>query len=161
MPSKAVEVTATYEALFAYNVLEHFGTFEGKGTNTGKADTDFSKFVRLLKSGVEINKSNYVATQGSTIITLNESYMRTLANGTHTFRVEFTDGYADLILVVNVQSNQSGVTQSNGSNILNSGSPRTGDFSNMMTWWILLACSVLGLLGVFIWSKRRKSKETC
>ena len=47
-----------------------------------------------------VDPGNYTVTSGSTIITFKESYLKALSAGTHTFRVEFTDGYADLMLTV-------------------------------------------------------------
>ena len=84
----------------AYTVLSNFTTFTGSGTSTARVDADHNKFVRLLLDGEVVNASNYTVTAGSTIITLNESYLRTFANGTYIFRAEFTDGYADMTLIV-------------------------------------------------------------
>lgn len=85
-----------------YSVLSHFGTWTGSGTATAKVNADYSKFIRLLLSSNVVDPSNYVKSDGSTVIILKESYLKTLANDTYTFRAEFTDGYADLTLTVNV-----------------------------------------------------------
>jgi hypothetical protein len=90
--------------------------------------------VRLLRNGVVVNPIHYTVTQGSTVVTLKESYLKTLANGTHTFRKEFTEGYADLTLRVNVRDND------------NIPVPQTGDSNNMMGWILMLMVSVLGVV---------------
>jgi len=60
-----------------------------------------ARFVRLMLNGVEVPKTNYTVTAGSTIITLNEEYLKTLADGTYNFRAEFSNNdYAILRLVV-------------------------------------------------------------
>jgi hypothetical protein len=130
-----------------YNVLEHFGTWTGSGTVTGRSDGPYSGFLRLLLDGNVVDPEHYTVTPGSTIITLHESYLKTLANGTHTFRKEFIGGYADKTLTVNVRGNRNAA-----------GIPQTGDLSNAMLWWLLILASVLGMLGVLVWRKYRQVK---
>jgi len=84
----------------AHGVLQHFGTWTGSGTREGRVNADHSRFVRLTRGGTEISSAHYTVTAGSTIITLNESYIATLPDGTYVFRAEFTDGHADLNLIV-------------------------------------------------------------
>ena len=45
-----------------------------------------------------IDKSNYTAKEGSTIITLKASYLNTLSAGTHTVEILWTDGSASTTL---------------------------------------------------------------
>jgi len=82
------------------SVLSHFGTWTGTGNATARVDGDHTKFVRLLRAGNVVPATNYTVTAGSTIITLNEAYLRNFANGTYTFRAEFEDGFSNLTLIV-------------------------------------------------------------
>ena len=82
------------------SVLSHFGTWTGSGTSNARVDADHNRFVRLTLAGNVVDPAHYTVTAGSTIITLNETHLRTLANGTYTYRAEFTQGYADLTLIV-------------------------------------------------------------
>ncbi|MDR2044333.1 MAG: LPXTG cell wall anchor domain-containing protein, partial [Clostridium sp.] len=53
---------------------------------------DHTKFTRLLCDGAEVDPAHYTVTQGSTVITLRESYLATLSEGSHTLVAEYTDG---------------------------------------------------------------------
>jgi len=81
-------------------VLSHFGTWTGNGTSTARVDAEVARFVRLLLNNNVVNATHYTVTAGSTVITFNEAYLRTLDDGTYTYRAEFTNGHADLTLIV-------------------------------------------------------------
>ncbi len=53
---------------------------------------DYSLFDKILVDGKEVDSKNYTVESGSTIITLKESYLKTLSIGNHTLRVEYNDG---------------------------------------------------------------------
>lgn len=55
-------------------------------------DLDFTKFFGVKVDGVLIGNDRYTAEAGSTIVTLNADYMKTLTNGGHTVEIVFTDG---------------------------------------------------------------------
>jgi uncharacterized protein YjdB len=100
----ALAVTVTDTAPPPYPVIRNFGIWKGGDVSSGSIDGPFGKFVRLLRlpDGSAVDPSSYTVTEGSTVITLHESYLKTLANGPYAFRAEFTDGYADLTLTVDV-----------------------------------------------------------
>jgi hypothetical protein len=102
MPASAVTVTATYTAarVDVKPVEKDFGTYTGSGDVTAKVDADYTAFVRLLRAGAEVDAANYTITQGSTIITLKEGYLKTLESGTHVFVAEFSDGVSGSINLV-------------------------------------------------------------
>jgi LPXTG-motif cell wall-anchored protein len=129
----------------AYPVITHFGTWTGSGTATAKVDIDYTlgKFVKLTLGGVDVSPANYTVANGSTVITLNESYLKTLANGNYTFRVHFTDGYADLNLTVAVPSG--------------GGIPQTGD-GNMLALIMTVALLLFGVTLAFASLRRRRQK---
>lgn|GEM_PF-2732553 len=84
----------------AYKFISGFSTFTGSGDITGKVDVPYTEFVRLLINGIEVASGNYTVTEGSTVITLKEAYLKTLANDTYTVTVEFESGYAETTLTV-------------------------------------------------------------
>ena len=130
------------------SVLSHFGTWTGSGTSTARVDEDHSKFVRLLLNGNVVASSNYTVTAGSTIITLNESYLRNFANGTYNFRAEFTDGFANLRLIV---SHNFGVVPQTGIPSI------TGTVITM--WMSIIMTATLGVcLYTYIKAKRKQEK---
>ena len=115
-------------------VISHFGTFTGSGTRAARVDEDNSKFVRLLLQGNVVAPANYTVTAGSTVITLTEDYLGTFANGTYTFRAEFTDGFANLTLIVS----------RNFGNVPQTGIPSiTGTVITM--WMSIFMTAVLGV----------------
>jgi LPXTG-motif cell wall-anchored protein len=127
-----------------YSVKEHFGTYTGSGALTVRIDADYSKFVRLKCDGIVVDPANYTVAQGSTIITLQDRYLKTLGNGTHWFVAEYTDGYSQGIrLDVNVPN-----------------VPQTGDNSSMQGWLAVMLGSALGILCLAVWRKRKKIKGT-
>jgi LPXTG-motif cell wall-anchored protein len=73
-------------------VLEGFKTFTGTGTVSTTIDAPVEKFSKVYVDGKLLPSSNYVITSGSTVITLNESYLKILENGTYDVEVEFVSG---------------------------------------------------------------------
>ncbi|MBR6512142.1 MAG: InlB B-repeat-containing protein [Clostridia bacterium] len=83
---------------------EIYNVTEGKGQsvdpNSGKdlvfrIDADFSLFKNGGKVFIDetaVDKSNYKATEGSTVITFPAKYVSTLTPGEHTLKVVFSDG---------------------------------------------------------------------
>jgi len=83
-----------------YAVIKHFGLWSGSDTAVAQVGADAAKFTQLMLDGNVVNPNNYTVTEGSTIIALTESYLKTFDNGDYVFRAEFTDGYADINLTV-------------------------------------------------------------
>lgn len=128
-----------------YSVLSNFTTFTGSGDVTARIDADATKFVRLLYNGQVVDQENYTVESGSTIITLKESYLKTLGNGTHNFVAEFTDGTAALTLNINTQSGTDAPVNS----------PATGDSNNSLLWILTGIVSLAGV-SIFVFHTRRQ-----
>jgi len=114
-----------------------------KGAATGATitcDGDFSKFVELKIDGLVVTAANYTKASGSTIISLNASYLETLSPGFHTIEFVYGDGSVQtgLTILANdtitpVPANNSG--SDTGSSFLNpsngnsgsTGPPKTGE----------------------------------
>ena len=145
------------------------------GTVVIRGNGDFSMFYAVKVDGKVIDPANYEAKEGSTIITLKAEYLKTLAAGSHTFEIVWTDGSAgtDFTVVVNTPSNN-GNSSNNDSNhgSDNSGNtagaaantaaataqeldkvPATGDPFGI--WLTLFAISLTGLAGML--AKRKKN----
>jgi len=129
-------------------ILSHFGTWTGSGTSTSRMDADHNKFVRLLLNGNVVGSDNYTVTAGSTVITLNESYLRNFANGAYTFRAEFEQGFANLNLIV---SHNFGIVPQTGIQNI------TG---TIITMWasIFLTLTLSVCLYTYIRTKRKNGK---
>jgi uncharacterized repeat protein (TIGR02543 family) len=82
---------------------DEFGVFTGNGVRSVSVDAPYNKFVKLLLADTVVAASDYVVTEGSTVITLQESYLKTLTNGTYWFAAIFTNGESERIeLIVDV-----------------------------------------------------------
>ncbi|MCL2111785.1 MAG: leucine-rich repeat domain-containing protein [Clostridiales bacterium] len=110
-----------------FPLIQETSAWRGLGSATWKIDAPRSDFWRLTLDGEVIAWENFSVREGSTIITLRESYLRTLSPGTYAFRAEFINGYTDLLLYVT------------------GGSPRTSDESAMGGWWFAMQMALLVL----------------
>jgi hypothetical protein len=86
--------------------VKYFNTFRGSGTSSAKVYADHTLFARLLYGGREVDPANYTITQGSTVITLHEDYLKTFENGTYWFTEGLSNGGIsdDIRLIVDVRS---------------------------------------------------------
>ncbi|MDQ0360644.1 LPXTG cell wall anchor domain-containing protein [Breznakia pachnodae] len=153
-------------------VLEAFKVFTGKGTVYTKIDAPVEKFTKVYVDGKELAASNYEVTSGSTVITLNGTYLKTLANGTYDVDVEFSSGaVVKTKLTVNVSNNPSTKptdpsqptvdaptvskpsVNPNGTSTSGVNTVNTGDQTNMVLLYGLLISS---LLGIAVVTKKRK-----
>ena len=145
-----------------------------------RGDGEIGKFVNVKVDGTIIDPTNYIVTEGSTIITLKPEFLKTLSEGSHTFEIAWTDGTASTSFTVakntsgnddtddngNDDSNKNGNNASNnnnsGSNTAGSGdntaqtltgSPNTGDASGL--WITLFVVSAAGLVVMLVRRKRQ------
>ena len=59
-----------------------------------KSNADYTKFDSVKVDGVEVDSSNYVTSEGSTVVTFNSTYSAALSTGNHTIEIISTDGSA-------------------------------------------------------------------
>lgn len=125
------------------------------GTLTFRANGDFDKFTGVKVDGLLIDEKYYSAVSGSTVVTLKNDYLKTLAVGTHSLTVTYTDG--DCSTNFEIKSTQNPVINEQTSDPnTQPTSPQTGDNSNMLLWVLLLATSGAVLTGTAIYSKKRR-----
>ena len=131
-------------------------TINADGTYTIRANGEFSKFVSVEMDGKVVDSKNYTAKSGSTIITFSKEYMSSLSAGKHTVKVNFTDGSTETTLTV-AQKDTKDTGKTDAGKKPASKSPKTGDNSNLIAWFILLAASVciVGSLRVIRRQRRR------
>ena len=115
-----------------------------------RGNGEIAKFRNVKVDGVIVDPKNYTVTEGSTIITFNADYLKTLSVGSHTFELIWTDGSASTNFIVEKQNNPTD-TQKTDQSVT---APKTGDTSNLMLWATLLMVSVAGVAGILI---RRKN----
>lgn len=133
-----------------YNFVSGAGNTWTKGSGQPmvmKTDGDFSKFVSVEIDGAVVDKSNYVAESGSTIVTFKAEYMETLKSGKHTYRVNYTDGYAETTFTVN------GSTAAAGNTVK---APKTGDAAATATSMLLMLAAFGGIAASQMLKKRTR-----
>lgn len=177
---KDVTVKVTIYISPEYRIIEGAGstwTQNTDGTVVIRGNGEFSRFHAVKVDGKVIDRANYEAKEGSTIITLKAEYLKTLATGSHTFAIVWDNGIAgtNFTVAANTSGNNSGNNSNNndsnhGSN--NSGNtagtaantaaasaqeldkvPATGDPFGI--WLMLFAISLIGLAGML--ARRKKN----
>ena len=93
------------------------------------SDADFSFFLRVELDGQTLDAANYTTKAGSTIVTLNASYLATLPAGTHTLSIVSLNGTATATFTVNPVSVDTDTTIK---------SPKTSDLNHLILWIALL-----------------------
>ena len=93
----SVILTYTFDATegVAYNITEGANGIWVKGsTDTLRftADGEYAKFKSVQIDGTELATDKYTTAAGSTVITLKNDYLNTLAAGAHTIAIIYTDG---------------------------------------------------------------------
>lgn len=81
-------------------ILDHFGTWTGRGTRTARVDANHNTFQRLWFGDRIVMPAHLTIASGSTSITLSEEFIRHLRDGTYSFVAEFEGGHATLTLIV-------------------------------------------------------------
>ena len=97
------------------------------GTVVIRGDGEFNRFHTVKVDGKVIDRANYEAKEGSTIITLKAEYLKTLATGSHTFAIVWDNGIAgtNFTVAANTSGNNSGNNSNN--NDSNHGSHNSGN----------------------------------
>ena len=75
-------------------------TYTGSGTKAVRSTAPLSKFREVRVDDTVVDSSNYTITEGSTIVTFKESYLKSLSVGDHTLKVVSTDGLTSGILTI-------------------------------------------------------------
>lgn len=112
-----------------------------------KSNADIKDFQKILLDGKEISSNNYTLTEGSTIVTLKDEFVKTLSVGKHTLSIVSTTGSADTEFTITKSTISKPDTDS----------PQTGDNSNMVLWIAVLFVSAGGILTLTL--KRKKSVQ--
>ncbi len=93
----SIVLTYTFDATegVAYNITDGANGVWVKGstdTLSFKADGEYAKFRSVKIDDTELAADKYTAAAGSTVITLKNDYLSTLAVGAHTIAIIYTDG---------------------------------------------------------------------
>ncbi len=124
------------------------------GTLTFRANGDFDKFVGVKIDGTLIDKKNYSAVSGSTVVTLKNDYLKALAVGTHSLTVIYTDGDCSTNFEIKATQNPVAPEQASTPSTQPT-SPQTGDNSHMSLWVALLFISGSCLVGITVYRRKK------
>ncbi len=134
------------------------------GTLTFRANGDFGKFTGVKIDGVLIDKDNYEAASGSTIITLKADFLKTLSAGLHKLTVVYIDGECSTDFNINEESSG----QVKNSNVVSEGSTtdtsvstigqETGENSSFVILIAILCISSGGIV-VSLYCKHKKLQK--
>ena len=130
-------------AAVAYDIVKGDGGKWSEGTASGlsfTANGPISKFVSVEIDGKVIDAKYYSVKAGSTIITLNASYLETLSVGTHTITVVYSDGETEGTFKINPKS----------------ATPATGDNFNVLLWTSVMIVSLAAIAVLLIEQKKRR-----
>ena len=137
-------------------------TQNSDGTLTFRANGEFSKFTGVKVDGKLIDRENYTAKSGSTIVTLSKDYLATLPVGNHSLTVVFNDGECSTDFTVKAAGDNTnpgdntkpGETVTPGNN---ADGPQTGDHSSIVLAVVVLLVSG-GALTVLAIAKKKAGK---
>ena len=143
----------TYEFTFKYVSDEEYKFIEGANQtytinkSNGamfRINADYNLFEdggKVYVDNILLDIDNYTSKSGSTIITLNDTYLKTLSVGEYTLKVTFKDGREVSTKFVIANDNASFKN------------PNTGD--NIVVNLLIGVMSLLGLVGIFNYSKKQ------
>lgn len=142
-----------------YKVKSGAGSVWTKGSGQAlviTTDGDFNKFFSVAIDGAVIDKSNYDAWSGSTVVSLKPEFLETLNAGEHTYRVYYTDGQVDTTFKVegatstqkqesSSQTQTTSTTQASNTTTGNK-TPQTGDNTTVLMAAIMMLVSAAGIV---------------
>lgn len=123
-------------------------------------DGEYDLVDQVLVNGKELDSSNYTITEGSTVLTLRDEYLKTLDAGNYELTVTYTNGSSDTTtftiddeeVTIPAEDNQDVVSE----DIVNN--PKT--FDGILFYVGLGFVSIIGLIGVGIYFKKYAYNKT-
>lgn len=129
------------------------------GTVTLRCTGVLSSFKGITVDGKAlIQGKDYTAVSGSTIITFNADYLKTLSVGKHTVVMKYDSGDVEAGLTV-VGEDKNGYPDASNpdSTAPDTSNPDAGDNNRLVLWLAFLAACVSGLTGTAVHNKKKKA----
>ena len=173
---------AIWKSLVDYKILEGDGSKWIKETNGSmvfKANGSVQKLNGIFIDEKPVDKENYTIKEGSTIITLKESYLNTLSVGNHRLTIHYLDGKTSAVFEIEAslsddennkpedenkkpdtsqsedETKKLDSSQSQDEN-QNLDVPQSGDKNNLLLWITLLFISSFGVVGKIVYSIKKR-----
>lgn len=138
-------IPQTTESTAEYKVIEGANSSwiqNTDGTLVFRVNGDFSKFVGIKVDDLWVEPENYVATSGSTVVTLKNEYLKIFSEGRHKITFVYTDGEVS----TNFKIKKEGIFEN----------PKTGDDSSIFLWISLFGASFLVMLLTTVYDRKKK-----
>ena len=113
-----------------------------------RSDAPFDEFYQVMINGLVLDKKYYSVKKGSTIVTLNEDFVKEIPTGMHLFGIISKDGVAITTFTVDDKAAADNDTNS----------PQTGDNSYMALWIALLFVSGAVVIGTTGYGKKKREE---
>lgn len=160
IPEAAAKLEKLLADLKDYRLVQGSGSIWRRGSEdlTFTANGPLNKFTGVLVDGKTVDAANYTAASGSTVLTLKKAFLETLAVGTHTLTVQYTDGEAAGtfgVMEAGVWTPSPTATPVPAAE--SSGVPATGEDGPLM-WAGLLVFSAAALAAVWGFGRRSGKK---
>lgn len=125
------------------------------GTVTLRCTGVLSSFKGITVDGKAlIQGKDYTAVSGSTIITFNADYLKTLSVGKHTVVMKYDSGDVEAGLTVIDRDSDASNPDATAPDASN---PDAGDNSRLVLWLAFMAACVSGLTGTAVHNKKKKA----
>ena len=129
---------------------------ENEDNLTAKTSGHLEKLVKVQVDHIDLSEKYYNAVNGSTIVTLKDSFLKTLSEGVHTLTLVYIDNTIETQFTITGQpatpveeetaEEPSPATPAEESNV-----PKTGD--NIELSFVALILSMIGIVGINIYLK--------
>ncbi len=113
----------------------------------------YPRFKQVLLDGNAVNPANYSTRQGSLILTLNDSYLDTLAEGKHKVTIAFSDGKAEAEITIGTIAPTD--TPAPVDTPAPADVPKTGDSANPALWIVMVLAGAAVIGALLIRSKKK------
>ena len=130
--------------------------FEFTVNRTAEDDKTFSLFTGIEVDGKALTASDYEASAGSLNAVIKSAYLNTLAEGSHTIKVNFRDGSVETTVTVD-PSKKTETSQNTTGNT--SGAPKTGDERKPAVWGTVAGISLVAIAALAFVVIRSKKKD--
>ena len=125
-----------YSRVTVYKLNEGANQTYNNADLTFTFNGDLNKLDQIKINGSNLGDSNYTTTSGSTIITLKNSFLKTLKAGSYILKAEYTDGgYASVTFTVGEAN------------------PKTYD--GIMTYIVIGAVSLITVAGILVYNRKK------
>ena len=129
-----------------------------------KTSGNLEKLVKVQVDGKDLKSGDYELKSGSTIVTLKDSFIKTLSSGTHTLKMIYIDNTIETTFMIKktntseqssnadsaVDNNEINPVSTNIESLLTIKTDNHGTGDNIIFYVIMLIFSIIGLVGIIL-----------